>query len=108
MKSLAAHIEGGTLKFRGIAGKTNEEVIAALTQVKGIGLWTAHMFLMFTLGRLDVLPVGDLGIRKSIMLNYGFKNLPGEQEIEELAEKYKWHPSESVACWYLWEALDNQ
>lgn len=107
VKDLSIHIQNGNIKFRGIKNKNNEEIISELTAVKGIGLWTAHMFLIFTLARLDVLPYGDLGIKKAIMLNYGFKNLPNEQDIVELAKKKNWHPYESVASWYLWESIDN-
>jgi len=74
--------------------------------VKGIGLWSAHMFLMFTLARLDILPVGDLGIKKAIMLNYGLKKLPDEKKIRLIAKKNNWHPYESVASWYLWGSID--
>ena len=64
------------------------------------------MFLMFSLARLDILPVGDLGIKKAIMLNYGLKKLPDEKKINKIAEKNNWHPYESVASWYLWRSLE--
>lgn len=65
------------------------------------------MFMMFGLGRLDVLPVGDLGIRKAVMNLYGLKQLPDPASIVTIANKNKWHPYESVASWYLWQSLDN-
>ena len=92
--------------MRGLANKSNEEIIDELTMVKGIGPWSAHMFLMFNLARLDVLPVEDLGIRKAIMLNYGLKKLPDENKIVKIARNNNWHPYESVASWYLWKSLE--
>ena len=80
------------------------ELTTHLTQVKGVGVWTVHMFSIFTLRRLDVLPVGDLGIRKGFQVTYGLKNLPTPAEMEKLAEV--WRPYASVASWYLWRAAD--
>jgi DNA-3-methyladenine glycosylase II len=105
---LAARVVDGQLKFDDLDTLTNEEVIKKLTAVKGVGEWTAHMFLMFCMGRLDVLAVGDLGIRSAIQKLYGFDHLPAPAEIVELAGKGRWHPYESVACWYLWFSLDNK
>jgi DNA-3-methyladenine glycosylase II len=76
-----------------------------LTQVKGIGRWTAEMFLIFSLGRLDVLPVGDLGLKKGIRSLYSMPDLPEKDEIEELAEK--WKPYRTVATWYIWKSLNQ-
>lgn len=104
---LAQHIQDGQLQLDRIASLPNDEIIKELTAVKGIGVWTAHMFLIFALGRLDVLPVGDLGIRSGIQKLYGFDHLPTPAEIEALATKNNWHPYESIACWYVWQALDN-
>lgn len=104
---LAKHIQDGQLQLERIAELSNDEIIKELTAVKGIGVWTAHMFLIFALGRLDVLPVGDLGIRSGIQKLYGFDHLPTPAEIEALAVKNNWHPYESIACWYVWQALDN-
>lgn len=104
---LAKHIAGGELQLDRIAELTNAEIIKELTAVKGIGEWTAHMFLIFALGRLDVLPTGDLGIRTGIQRLYGFDHLPTPAEITELAAKNNWHPYESVASWYVWKTLDN-
>jgi DNA-3-methyladenine glycosylase II len=108
MKDLAQHIIDGRLDLDHISTLSNEELITQLTAVKGIGDWSAHMFMIFSLGRLDILPVGDLGIKKSIMLLYGLKELPDKFMIEKIAADNKWHPYESVASWYLWHSLDNK
>ena len=105
---LAQHIVDGRIHFRDIPNQSNEVIISELTDVKGVGEWTVHMFLMFCVGRLDVLPVGDLGIRNSMRKLYGFKDLPTPDQIREVAEKNKWHPYESVASWYVWHLLDNE
>ncbi len=81
-------------------------MIEHLTRVKGIGVWTAQMFLMFALRRPDVLPVADLGIRTAIKKAYGLEDLPKAPEIEKIAAA--WRPHSSVACWYLWRSLENQ
>ena len=107
VKDLAEHILDGRLDMLHIANLPNEEVIAQLTAVKGLGEWSAHMFLIFSLGRLDVLPVGDLGIRKAVMNLYGLKTMPDPAQIVTIANKNNWHPYESVAAWYLWQSLDN-
>ena len=85
----------------------NEQLIKQLSAVKGIGEWSAHMFMMFGLGRLDILPTGDLGIRKAIQQLYSLKSLPDPAKIITIANQNRWHPYESVACWYLWQSLDN-
>ena len=107
VRDLAQHVIDGRVKFDHLDSLSNDEVIAELTDVKGIGEWTVHMFLMFCMGRLDVLPVGDLGIRNGVRDLYGFKDAPTPQQIREVAEKYHWHPYESVASWYVWHSLDN-
>ena len=104
---LAQHIVDGRVQFDHLDALSNEEVIAELTAVKGIGTWTAHMFLMFCMGRTDVLPIGDLGIRNGIRKLYGFTDAPTPDQITELAAKNGWHPYESVASWYVWQSLDN-
>jgi len=104
---LAQHIVDGKLKFDHLDALSNEEVIKELTAVKGIGEWTAHMFLMFCMGRLDILPVGDLGIRNGIRQLYGFKDAPTPAQIQEVAHQNHWHPYESVASWYIWRSLNN-
>lgn len=105
---LAGHILEGKLVFDRIPQQTNEEIIKELTAVKGIGEWTAHMFLMFCVGRLDILPVGDLGIKNGIRQLYGFEDLPTPAEITALADQNGWHPYTSVASWYVWHSLDNK
>ena len=104
---LARCVVDGTVQFDHLDSLSNEDVIAELTAVKGIGVWTAHMFLMFCMGRTDVLPVGDLGIRNGIRKLYGFVDAPTPEQITELAEKRGWHPYESIASWYVWQSLDN-
>jgi DNA-3-methyladenine glycosylase II len=104
---LAQHIVDGKVRFEHLDSLSNDEVIAELTAVKGIGVWTVHMFLMFCMGRTDVLPVGDLGIRNGIRKLYGFADAPTPTEITELALKNSWHPYESAASWYVWQSLDN-
>lgn len=107
VKDLAAHVLDGRLDLDHIATMPNEQLIGQLTAVKGIGEWSAHMFMMFGLGRLEILPVGDLGIKKAVMNLYGFKQMPSSQQIITVANKNGWHPYESVASWYLWQSLDN-
>ena len=108
IKDLAAKTHDGTLRFNRLAKMSDDEVIEMLTQVKGIGVWTAHMFLIFSLGRLNVLPVGDLGIRKGIQNLYHLEHLPDAVEIEAIADVNKWSPYASVASWYLWRSLENK
>lgn len=107
VRDLAQHVLDGKLKFDQFNKLSNQEIIDELMAVKGIGEWTAHMFLIFSLGRLDVLPVGDLGIRSGIQKLYGFDHLPSPIEIEQVATSNGWHPYESVASWYVWHSLDN-
>ncbi len=106
VKDLSLKIINKQIMLKEISRKTNEKIIEELTTVTGIGIWTSHMFLIFTLGRLDILPFSDLGIRKAIMLNYGLKFLPTNEEVVKLAKKNKWAPYCSVAAWYLWRTLD--
>ena len=107
IKDLASRAESGALKLNRLARMTDDQVIEELVAVKGIGVWTAHMFLMFSLGRLNILPVGDLGIRKAIERAYGLSTMPGAPEIEQLAIERRWHPYCSVASWYLWKSLEQ-
>ncbi len=108
IKDLAARTVDRSIVLSSLARMEDDEVIEMLTQVKGIGVWTVHMFLIFSLGRLDVLPVGDLGIRKGVQLIYELDHLPVAEEIEELAERNRWRPYCSVASWYLWRGLEKQ
>jgi 3-methyladenine DNA glycosylase/8-oxoguanine DNA glycosylase len=105
MKDLAQKFENRTIKHRALAKMSSEEIIAHLTQVKGIGEWTVHMLLIFTMGRLDVLPVGDLGIKKGFQIVYDLKALPDKKTMERLAAHWRAHSS--VASWYLWRAADE-
>src|SRR3990170_4753712 len=91
--------------MRKISTQSDEQVIEVLTDVKGIGRWTAEMFLIFSLGRLDILPVGDLGLKKGIQTMYSLKELPEKEQIEQLAES--WKPYRTVATWYLWKSLEK-
>jgi DNA-3-methyladenine glycosylase II len=93
------------LRFQRLAALSDEEVIASLTQVRGVGVWTAQMFLMFALRRPDVLPTADLGIRSAMRKAYDLADLPSPAEMEEIARP--WRPWASVACWYLWRSLDG-
>ena len=108
VQDLAQHVIDGQVLFDKLDEQSNEEIIAELTAVKGIGEWTAHMFLIFSMGRLDVLPVGDLGIKNGIRALYGFKDIPTPEQMREIAVKYSWHPYESIACWYVWQSLKNE
>jgi DNA-3-methyladenine glycosylase II len=108
VQDLAQHILDGKVTFDTIDSLSNDEVVAELTAVKGIGEWTAHMFLMFCMGRSDVLPVGDLGIRNGIRALYGFTEAPTPEQVREVATTNNWHPYESIASWYVWQSLDNK
>ena len=105
LRDLCERIAGGSLPLEKLHGMPDEEVIATLTQVKGIGRWTAEMFLMFRLQRPDVLPVGDLGIGKAVQRAYRLRTLPSPTRLLRLGES--WRPYRSVACWYLWASLGN-
>jgi DNA-3-methyladenine glycosylase II len=105
LRSLAEHVEDGRLELARLAELADEEVIDELVAVKGIGVWTAQMFLMFTLHRPDVLPVGDLGVRNAARDAYGLEHPPAPAELEALAEP--WRPHRTRASLYLWRSLDN-
>ena len=104
VRDLTNHVMEGRLKLRSLHLKTDDEVIALLTDVKGIGVWTAHMFLMFSLGRPDVLPWGDLGIQVAMRNLYQFDSLPSKAECIEIAQP--WRPYATIASWYLWRTVD--
>jgi DNA-3-methyladenine glycosylase II len=106
IRDLARHTVRGKLEFPLLPELPDEEVIRRLTAVKGIGEWTAHMFLIFGLRRDNVLPTGDLGIRTAIKKAYGLAELPKAREVEQVARE--WHPYCTVASWYLWRSLDGQ
>lgn len=108
IQDLALKVIDGTVKFNHLDVLTNDEVIAELTKIKGVGVWTVHMFLIFCMGRLDVLPVGDLGIKNGIQKLYGFDHSLTMEEMQKVAVDNNWHPYESVASWYVWHSLDNK
>jgi DNA-3-methyladenine glycosylase II len=101
---LATKVESGTVNLRQIGRLSDERVIEQLTQVNGIGRWTAQMFLIFSLGRPDVLPYGDLGVRAAIRGRYALGELPDKKTCQSIAEP--WRPYASVASWYCWRTLD--
>ena len=105
LKDLADHVVRGELEVERLGELTDEKVIEEITAVRGLGVWTAHMFLIFHLEREDVLPVGDLGIRNAIKTEYGLDDLPTPEEMERMAEP--WRPHRTLACLYLWESLSN-
>lgn len=107
VKDLSSKVLSGEVKLKGFSRKTDDEIIEQLTKVKGIGVWSAHMFLIFNLARPNILPTGDLGIRKAVMLNYRLKKMPTEDTVKKLARKNNWHPYCTVASIYLWRSLDN-
>jgi DNA-3-methyladenine glycosylase II len=106
LRSLAEHVLSGELELEHLDELEDEQVVAELVAVKGLGVWSAHMFLMFHLQRPDVLPVGDLGIRKAMERAYGLKQLPEAAEMEVIAQP--WRPHRTLACRYLWRSLDNE
>ncbi|MBE9116198.1 DNA-3-methyladenine glycosylase 2 family protein [Lusitaniella coriacea LEGE 07157] len=103
LKDLAAKMLDGLPTFGQLEAMEDEAIIETLTQVKGVGRWTVQMLLIFTLGRLDVLPVGDLGLRKAIQQLYALETLPKPKMVEEIAQP--WQPYRSIAFWYLWRSL---
>src|SRR5450755_2615357 len=104
LKDLSAKTAAGLLDFAKLPELSDEEVIKHLTQVKGIGEWTAHMFLMFSLGRPNVLPTGDYAVQVAIKKHYKKRKLPKPDVMEKIAKS--WAPFRSVACWYMWRSLD--
>ncbi len=104
MRDLAGRVADGELELERLAELDDDEVSAQLTAVKGLGQWTADMFLIFHLGRPDVLPVGDLGVRRAVERAYGLTTLPTADELVALAEP--WRPHRSLASLYLWRSLD--
>jgi DNA-3-methyladenine glycosylase II len=100
---MAERAHRGELDFSRLPEMSDEEVIEHLTQVKGVGIWTAHMFLMFTLRRPNILPTGDFGVRTAIKKHYNKRKLPKPEQMEKVAKP--WAPYRSIACWYLWQSL---
>jgi DNA-3-methyladenine glycosylase II len=105
LRDLAQHVKDGRLDFDRIKDLSDEDVIADLIEVKGVGRWTAEMFLMFHLAREDVVSAGDLGIRRAIQIAYGLEDLPGPDDMERISDE--WRPHRTLACLYLWRSLDN-
>ena len=106
IRDLARHTRDGRVVFEELAALDDGLIIERLTRVKGIGVWTVHMFLIFALRRTDILPVGDLGIRNAMRKAYGLSEPPTSLEMEQLAKR--WRPYCTVASWYLWRSLDTE
>ena len=104
LRDLAKRTASGEIRFQALAALSDQEVIATLTQVKGIGDWTAHMFLIFALKRPNILPVGDYGVRAAMKKAYRLRELPDPKRMHRIAKC--WHPYCSVASWYMWRSLD--
>jgi DNA-3-methyladenine glycosylase II len=105
LKDIAAQTVAGVVPDSATTRKlSDEELVLRLTQVRGVGPWTVEMFLIFTLGRMDVLPATDYGVRKGFALTYGWKELPKPKELLKVGDK--WRPWRTVAAWYFWRALD--
>ncbi len=105
-RDLAERVSSGQLQFSRMSRMSDDAVIAALTTVRGVGEWTAHMHLMFHLGRPDILPTGDLGVRKGMQIAYGLDAMPTPKEA--LAIGQKWAPFRSVGSWYMWRAIEGE
>ena len=104
IRDIAAHVESGAADFQAMRRMKDEEVMRVLTSLKGVGIWTAHMFLIFALRRKDILASGDLGVRVAVQQAYGLEELPTPAEVDELGER--WRPYRTVATWYLWRSLE--
>ncbi len=106
VKDLSEKILNKEIHFRNLNKMTEDEIISEYTKVKGIGVWSVHMFLIFTLARLNVLPVGDLGLKRAVMITYNLRKLPDEKKIILISKKNNWAPYNSIASWYLWRSLE--
>lgn len=106
VQDLALKVLDGELELGRFDQLSNQEIEKQLLNVKGIGPWTVTMFFIFALNRTDILPVGDLGVKKAIQLHYNFSELPTIEEMEDVGEV--WHPYETIATWYLWRSLNNK
>jgi len=107
IQDLATRVLEGSIQFTHLDALSNQEIIDELTKIKGVGVWTVHMFLLFCMGRLDVLPTGDLGIKNGMRKLYDMPEKPTPEDMEIVASNNHWHPYESVASWYMWHSLDN-
>jgi DNA-3-methyladenine glycosylase II len=105
IRELAQHTRRGEIVFEELSSLEDAEIIERLTRVKGVGVWTVDMFLMFALRRPNVLPVGDLGVRAAMKKAYGLEELPRPAEMEKIAAP--WRPYRSVGSWYMWRSLEN-
>ena len=105
LKDLSRHVEEGRLDMKSLSKMSDEDVILQLTQVKGIGRWTAEMFLIFSLGRQDVFPADDLGLRKGVQRAFSLKEIPKLKEVEKIGER--WRPYRTIVTWYLWKSLQK-
>ncbi len=105
IKNISSAIISNQINLEKISNKKDEEIIKDLTEIKGIGRWTAEMFLIFGLGRLDILPLGDLGLRKGIQTLYSFNENPTDENIIKIAQK--WRPYRTIATWYIWRGVRN-
>lgn len=105
LKDLARHVEEGRLDIKSLSKMSDEDVILHLTQVKGIGRWTAEMFLIFSLGRQDVFPADDLGLRKGVQMAFSLPEVPKPKEVEKIGER--WKPYRTIVTWYLWKSLQK-
>jgi DNA-3-methyladenine glycosylase II len=104
LTDLAEHVVRRRINFKKLPELDNDQVLEALTQVRGVGVWTGQIFLMFALQRPNILPVGDFGIRNAVRQAYGLPEMPKAAELERIAQP--WHPYCTVASWYLWRSLD--
>ncbi len=105
LTDLAEHVARRQINFRKLGDLSDEDIVALLSQVRGVGVWTAQMFLIFALQRPNIMPLGDLGIRNAVRKAYGLPEPPNPTELAKLSEK--WHPYCSIASWYLWRSLDG-
>ena len=105
IKNISSAIVSNQINLQKISKNKDEDIIKELTEIKGIGRWTAEMFLIFGLGRLDILPLGDLGLRKGIQTLYSFSENPTDESIIKIAQK--WRPYRTVATWYIWRGVRN-
>jgi DNA-3-methyladenine glycosylase II len=106
LRDLASRVHNGSVPIDTLHELSNDEIVQALTSIKGVGQWTAQMFLMFRLGRPDILPELDLGIQKGIQRAYGLRKLPTPERVRQIGAK--WAPYRTVASWYLWRLLDGE
>jgi len=105
LRDLAYQVDCGSVRLDRLGRMTNDDVVTELTKVRGVGPWTAHMFLMFDLRRADVWPTGDFGVRNGYRIAYGLADMPEPRELEALGERFR--PYRSVAAWYCWRAVDG-